>query len=418
MDSGGLMSSTKNLSAWQFAVFRVVFGLYLAWHFAALLPYAGELFSAQGVLPRYALNLTYKAFPDVLAFAATPLQAQVFIGVLLLCAISFGLGWWRRTCAVVLWYGWACLFNRNNLISNPGIPYVGVLLVFCALVPPGEPLALRGKPDPSWKMPGMIYWGAWFLLVSGYTYSGVWKALSPSWQDGSALHHLITNPLARPGFWRTALLALPSPILAGLTWMALAGELAALPLSICRSGRLITWIWMLAMHLGILLVVDFADLTLGMVMIHLFTFDPDWLRPDRAARPILLFDGECALCHGAVRFLSQEDTHEVLRYAPLQGRTGRQFLIRHQLSEMDSMVLIENPSTAAERAFTHSSAALRALLAIGGIWKSAGIALLIPSRFRDLGYQVVARRRYRWFGHTGNSCGLPNPRLRHLVLQD
>ena len=63
--------------------------------------------------------------------------------------------------------------------------------------------------------------------------------------------------------------------------------------------------------------VYFADLTLGMVMIHLFTFDPDWLRPDRAARPILLFDGECALCHGAVRFLSQEDSHDVLRYAPL-----------------------------------------------------------------------------------------------------
>jgi hypothetical protein len=291
------MKSTKNLSAWQFAVFRIVFGFYLAWHFAALLPYAGELFSANGVLPRYELNLTHKAFPDVLAIADKPWQVQTFIALLLLCAISFGFGWWRRTCAVILWYGWACLFNRNNLISNPGIPYVGLLLAFCALVPTGEPLALGGKRDPFWKMPAMIYWGAWFLLAAGYTYSAVWKLLSPSWQDGSALHHLITNPLARPGFCRNLLLALPPSILVGLTWLSLAGELMALPLSLRASGRFLAWTWMLAMHLGILLVVDFADLTLGMLMIHLFTFDPDWLRPNLAVRPILLVDGDCALCH-------------------------------------------------------------------------------------------------------------------------
>ena len=37
----------------------------------------------------------------------------------------------------------------------------------------------------------------------------------------------------------------------------------------------------MVMHVGIVLMVDFADLTLGMVMIHLFTFDPDWLAPRR-----------------------------------------------------------------------------------------------------------------------------------------
>jgi len=278
------MNSTKNISAWQFATFRIVFGFYLAWHFAALLPYAGELFSAGGVLPSYELNFTHKAFPDVLAFARTAWQAQLFVSLLYVCAISFGLGLWRRVCALILWYGWASLFNRNNLISNPGIPYVGLLLAFCAIVPSGEPLSLRGKRDTCWRMPAMIYWGAWFLLAAGYAYSAVWKLISPSWQDGSALHHLLTNPLARPGFFRNLILALPSPVLVALTWLALAGELATLPLSMFRTGRLIAWTWMLAMHLGLLLVVDFADLTLGMLMIHFFTFDPDWLSRGLAAR--------------------------------------------------------------------------------------------------------------------------------------
>ena len=59
--------------------------------------------------------------------------------------------------------------------------------------------------------------------------------------------------------------------------------------------------FLLAMHLGILFVVDFADLTFGMV--HLFTFDPDWL-PARSPRSALvLFDGVGGLCERTVLFL-------------------------------------------------------------------------------------------------------------------
>jgi len=35
------------------------------------------------------------------------------------------------------------------------------------------------------------------------------------------------------------------------------------------------------MHLGLLLTVDFTDLTVGMLLLHAFTFDPGWVRPDR-----------------------------------------------------------------------------------------------------------------------------------------
>jgi hypothetical protein len=32
------------------------------------------------------------------------------------------------------------------------------------------------------------------------------------------------------------------------------------------------------MNLGVLLVINFTDLTIGMLMIHLFTYDPSWFR--------------------------------------------------------------------------------------------------------------------------------------------
>jgi len=43
------------------------------------------------------------------------------------------------------------------------------------------------------------------------------------------------------------------------------------------------------MHLGILLIIDFADLTIGMLMIHAFTFDSRWLNKKlkgRTNRPV------------------------------------------------------------------------------------------------------------------------------------
>jgi hypothetical protein len=34
---------------------------------------------------------------------------------------------------------------------------------------------------------------------------------------------------------------------------------------------------MVMMHAGLVVVVDFADLSLGMLLLHAFTFDPAWL---------------------------------------------------------------------------------------------------------------------------------------------
>jgi hypothetical protein len=76
---------------------------------------------------------------------------------------------------------------------------------------------------------------------------------------------------------RDVILGLPDGVLSVGTWATLAFELLFAPLALSR--RLRPWIWMLglAMHLGLMVLIDFADLSLGMVMLHLFTFDPAWL---------------------------------------------------------------------------------------------------------------------------------------------
>jgi hypothetical protein len=275
----------------------MLLGAYLAVHFAHLVPYGRELFSREGVFPEARVNLTYGLFPDPLYVWDSPAAVTGVLAALCTVAVFFALGVWRRAAAVVLWFGWAALFHRNNLISNPSIPYVGLLLLLTLLVPPGEGWSLSRRrdmavsppriPAPGWRFPASVYWTAWTVLAAGYTYSGLVKLGSPSWLDGTALAHVLRNPLARPNALREALLAVPAPALALLTWGSLAAEIAALPLSLWRVGRAVAWGSLVALQLGILSVVSFADLTAGMLLAHLFVLDPEWwplLRRGRAAQ--------------------------------------------------------------------------------------------------------------------------------------
>ena len=271
------MSTEPRIPTRLFALFRVLLGLYLAAHFAHLVPYGRELFSREGILPDPSLNLTYGSFPNPLYVWDSPALVTVLLGALVALALLLALGIGRRLVAVALWFGWAALFHRNNLIANPSIPYVGMLLLLTSLVPPGEGWSLRERaPREGWRFPWQVYWVAWILLAAGYTYSGLVKLGSPSWLDGTALAHVLRNPLARPNALREGLLALPPPALALLTWAALGAEIAALPLSLWRAGRAVAWAALVGLQIGILSVVSFADLTAGMLLAHLFVLDLRW----------------------------------------------------------------------------------------------------------------------------------------------
>lgn len=268
----------------HFALFRLALGAYLLVHFAMLVPYAGELFSVRGMLPHATLLPSAGVFPNPLA-TASPLAASAALLLLWMMALAFAAGVLRRPLAVLLWFGWACLFNRNPFIANPSIPYLGWLLLACAIVP-NERLLRPPLPkaDPEWSIPVPLYAGAWLLLGLGYTASGIHKLASPSWLDGTALRHVIELPLARDTALRTALLAVPESASAALTYAALLAELSALPLFLLPRARPFAWGGLVAMQLGILCVLDFADLTLGMLLFHAFVFDARWVSGWRNVR--------------------------------------------------------------------------------------------------------------------------------------
>jgi predicted DCC family thiol-disulfide oxidoreductase YuxK len=128
--------------------------------------------------------------------------------------------------------------------------------------------------------------------------------------------------------------------------------------------------------------------------------------------PILLFDGVCNLCHGAVQWVLAHDRAGRFRFASLQSETGLALLRQHGLegAALDSVVLIDGG-----RAYTHSAAVLRAAQLLGGPWAALSVFRFLPRSWRDGVYNWVARNRYRWFGRQ-ESCWLPRPEWKERFL--
>ncbi|MEO7415309.1 MAG: DCC1-like thiol-disulfide oxidoreductase family protein [Opitutaceae bacterium] len=135
--------------------------------------------------------------------------------------------------------------------------------------------------------------------------------------------------------------------------------------------------------------------------------------------PVLFFDGECGLCNRIVRLLLKLDRRGVLRFAPLQGATGQEYLRRHglPLTDFDSLIFVPEWAARDRPEFLQrTDGAIAALRVIGGR-RSALLASIrfLPASWRDALYKIVARSRYRVFGKW-QPCPLPRPEWNERVF--
>lgn len=123
--------------------------------------------------------------------------------------------------------------------------------------------------------------------------------------------------------------------------------------------------------------------------------------------PIVLFDGVCNLCAGAVRFIIRRDRRGRFRFAALQSDAGRRILAAAGVDPPGSG---EPPRSlilfARGKVYRGSTAALLILAGLGRAWPFVAALLVIPAPLRNLVYRFVARNRYRWFGKE-TACELP-----------
>jgi len=143
-------------------------------------------------------------------------------------------------------------------------------------------------------------------------------------------------------------------------------------------------------------------------------------RPDREhtrfVPDLVLYDGDCGLCHRSVSFLAGRDRDGTrFLFAPLGGETAATRLGTTGPGTLPAGTVIVLDEKGTVR--TRSDAVLHALDRLGGVWRIvAGAMLVVPRPLRDGVYRTVALVRGRLFARPRGTCPRLPPHLAGRFL--
>ena len=125
-------------------------------------------------------------------------------------------------------------------------------------------------------------------------------------------------------------------------------------------------------------------------------------------RHIVIFDGVCNVCNGAVNFIIKRDSDEIFAFTPMQSDLAHELMFKHKILNVgiDTFLLIKN-----NQCFVFSSAALEIVKDLTGFWYIFNIFKFVPSTIRDFFYKLFARNRYTLFGRQ-EICMVPTEEVR------
>jgi predicted DCC family thiol-disulfide oxidoreductase YuxK len=135
------------------------------------------------------------------------------------------------------------------------------------------------------------------------------------------------------------------------------------------------------------------------------------LPPFDDSKPLFVFDGICVLCSGGANWLMRADRAGRVNLASAQSPLGQALYAHFGMKIDESYLLIDQG-----RAYTASAGYLHLAKILGGPWHIFRLAAMIPERWRDRIYNLIARNRYRWFGKA-DYCTLLTPGQRARLLR-
>jgi predicted DCC family thiol-disulfide oxidoreductase YuxK len=118
---------------------------------------------------------------------------------------------------------------------------------------------------------------------------------------------------------------------------------------------------------------------------------------------VIVFDGICHVCTGGIRLLRRLHVEPPFLLIPMQSAAGKALLLEYGIDPEDPVTFLVLDQG---RRFTQSDASIHVIGAVGGLWRMIYILRLVPRRWRDALYRMLARNRYRWFGRR-SACYLP-----------
>jgi predicted DCC family thiol-disulfide oxidoreductase YuxK len=130
-------------------------------------------------------------------------------------------------------------------------------------------------------------------------------------------------------------------------------------------------------------------------------------------KKIIIFDGVCNLCNNTVLKVIKYDKKNIFLFTALQSDKGKE-IINHlgiDLSKVDSIILYE-PGISYD---IKSTAALKIMQEFKGFWVLSRLFLMTPEYVRNVIYDFIAKKRYKWFGKREN-CMISTPELNAKFL--
>jgi predicted DCC family thiol-disulfide oxidoreductase YuxK len=139
-------------------------------------------------------------------------------------------------------------------------------------------------------------------------------------------------------------------------------------------------------------------------------------------RLLVIYDGYCGFCNSSIRWFLRRDTRNRLRFAPSNAPTVAGLLAAHQSSASqsapipDSILVVRDAGKFTQQIFENSDAVIVTLAELPSPWPAAGTLLRsIPRPLRDFAYRIIARWRYKIWGHY-DTCPIPTAAERAHFL--
>lgn len=128
--------------------------------------------------------------------------------------------------------------------------------------------------------------------------------------------------------------------------------------------------------------------------------------------PVIIFDGICNFCNGAVNFIIKRDPKGVFVFTPMQSDIAKNLIAQYEAPKIgyDTFLLIKNGSC-----YYRTDAAFEITKDLTGFWYLFRLFKIFPRVIRDFFYRLFARNRYAIFGRK-KQCMVPNEALKNRFL--
>ena len=130
-------------------------------------------------------------------------------------------------------------------------------------------------------------------------------------------------------------------------------------------------------------------------------------------RHIIIFDGVCNFCIGAINFIIKRDRAEQFVFTPMQSEIGQELIQKYgaKMVGVDTFLLIKNG-----QCYGRTDAALEITRDLSGFWYLSRVLKILPRPIRDYFYSLFARNRYALFGRR-DACMVPGANVRDRFIE-